>query len=222
MATITGKFPSGFAETIIGTPEDDTIFPLGGYDLVDGGAGVDTVVIAANLSQFTINRSGGLVYVDTVSAASGGGDQLRVKNVERLSFTDAKVAIDTAINQSAGETLLLTAAVLGRTAAMGNKALMGVGIALFDQGVSMLELSAAVMRLPIWDTLASGNSPNQIATYLLTVVNGKAPSAGELDAAVRSLNADPQGTLLSQLALSTLNQLQADLVGVQKAGLLYE
>lgn len=221
MANIIGKFGSGFAETIYGTAENDTISPLGGFDLVDGGAGIDTVVVVANRAQFTLTRDGNITYVDTISAASGGGDQLRVRNVERLAFTDTKVALDLSPTQSAGQAALLIGAVMGRNTVFNNKELMGAGIALFDQGLSMLDLSAAVMRLPIWNDLAGGNSNTQIANYLLTVVNGHAPSTAELDTAVAALTHNSQGDFLAQLASSSVNMAQVDLVGLAKQGLVF-
>lgn len=221
MANITGKFGSGYAETILGTAEDDTISPLGGFDLVDGGAGVDTVLVLANRAQFTISRADTLTYIDTISAASGGGDQLRVRNVERLAFNDVKIALDLSTTQAAGQAALLIGAVMGRNTVLTNKELMGVGIGLFDQGLSMLDLSAAIMRLPIWTDLAGGNSNSQIATYLLTLVNGTAPSSAELNAAVASLTHDAQGDFLAHLALSNANLAQVDLVGLVKQGMAY-
>lgn len=221
MANIIGKFGSGFAETILGTPENDTISPLGGFDLVDGGDGVDTVLVLANRAQFTITREDTLTYIDTISAASGGGDQLRVRNVERLAFNDVKVALDLSTTQAAGQAALLIGAVMGRNTVLTNKELMGVGIGLFDQGLSMLDLSAAVMRLPIWNGLAGGSSNSQIATYLLTLVYGTTPSSADLNAAVASLTNDVQGDFLSHLALSSANQTQIDLVGLFKHGMMY-
>ena len=219
MATITGKFGSGYAETIYGTAEDDTIYPLGGFDLVDGGAGTDTVVVLASSSLFSITRKDNLVYVDTLSAASWGGDQLRLRDVERLSFTDTKVALDLSSTQSAGQTVLLIGAVLGREAVMSNKALMGVGIGLFDQGNSMQNLSALIMRLPIWNDLAGGTSNSQIANYLLTRVQGTAPSSEALATAVATLDHGAEGEFLAQLALSATNAQRLDLVGIAQHGL---
>ena len=219
MALITGKFGSGIAETILGTSEDDTISPLGGFDLVDGGAGIDTVVVLAGSYQFTVARKGGLVYVDTISSASGGGDQLRLRDVERISFTDSKMALDLAPTQAAGRAVLLIGAVLGREAVVSNKELMGVGIGLFDQGLSMLAMSSLVMRLPIWTDLAGGNSNSEIANYLLTRVQGVSPTSEALAAAVATLDQGAEGEFLAQLAQSSTNITRLDLVGIAQHGI---
>lgn len=221
MANITGKFGSGFAETILGTSENDTISPLGGFDLVDGGAGTDTVVVLASSSQFSLALKDKLFYVDTISAASGGGDQLRLRNVERIAFTDNKVALDLAPTQAAGQAVLLIGAVMGREVVVSNKELMGVGIGLFDEGFSMLALSASVMRLPIWGDLAGGSSSSLIANYLLTRVQGTTPSSEALSAAVASLDHGAEGEFLAQLALSSANVARLDLVGIAQHGLVF-
>ena len=94
MANIYGKFPTGYQETITGTRQADTIYPLGGSDQVDGGWGEDTVVISADASAFTIVTVSGTVYVDSVSAASSG-DHVSLRNVEFLRFNDTTVSWET-------------------------------------------------------------------------------------------------------------------------------
>ena len=115
----------------------------------------------------------------------------------------------------------LTALKLARALAAltSKKPLVGAVIDLFDQGFTLQVLSGAVMRLPIWEVLAGGTSSTQIATYLLTTVNGQTPDATALAAAVSSLDHDPQGDFLWHLAQTAGNQLQIDLVGLADRGL---
>ena len=83
------------------------------------------------------------------------------------------------------------------------------------------------MRLPIWDVLTGKATPTStdIATYLLTNVNGVAPEATTLADAVTSLNAEtsfaPQGNFLWHLAESSANQTHIGLVGLASTGLAY-
>ena len=99
---------------------------------------------------------------------------------------------------------------------------MGSVIDLFDQGYTIQQLAGALMRLPIWaGTLTPTNSSTDIASYLLTRVNGRAPTAAELASAVRSLDSDVQGTFLANLALTEANVTQVDLVGLSKTGFDY-
>ena len=79
MAIITGQYPSGFAETIVGTSGDDTIYPLGGWDTVDGGLGVDTFAFR----EADLDGS-----VDTIldfTWASGAADRIDLRDLDLLS-----------------------------------------------------------------------------------------------------------------------------------------
>ncbi len=229
MAVIRGKFGSGFAEVINGTSGNDTIFPLGGWDTINGGGGIDTVVIDAKRANFNISADANLSYVDAISGASGQSDMTTLNSVERVAFNDGlSVALDTGVNQAGGHTALLLGAVLGQAALAAKKPVVGSVIALFDQGFSMQVLSGAVMRLDIWGLLANGGNPSatntQIANYLLTTVNKAAPSAATLAAAVTALDTETgaaQGNFLWHLAESAENQVQVGLVGLAQSGLAY-
>jgi Ca2+-binding RTX toxin-like protein len=230
MAVIRGKFGSGFAEVINGTAGNDTIFPLGGWDTVNGGGGIDTLVIGDKRANFNISADANLSYVDAISGASGQSDMTSLKNVERVQFNDGiSVALDTGINQAGGRAALLLGAVLGQGALAAKKPLVGSVLALFDQGFSLQDLSGAVMRLDIWGLLANGGNATatntQIANYLLTTVNKTAPSAATLAAAVAALDTEKdaaaEGNFLSHLAESVENQAQVGLVGLAQSGLTY-
>ena len=229
MAVIKGKFGSGFAEVINGTSGNDTIFPLGGWDTINGGGGIDTVVINAKRVNFNISADANSSYVDAISGASGQSDMTTLNSVERVAFNDGlSVALDTGLNQAGGHTALLLGAVLGQAALAAKKPVVGSVIALFDQGFSMQVLSGAVMRLDIWGLLANGGNATatntQIANYLLTTVNKTAPSAATLAAAVAALDTETgaaQGNFLWHLAESAENQVQVGLVGLSQSGLAY-
>ena len=229
MAVIKGKFGSGFAEVINGTSGNDTIFPLGGWDTINGGGGIDTVVINAKRVNFNISADANSSYVDAISGASGQSDTTTLNSVERVAFNDGlSVALDTGLNQAGGHAALLLGAVLGQAALAAKKPLVGVAIALFDQGFTLKDLSGAVMRLDIWGLLANGGNATatntQIANYLLTTVNKTAPSAATLATAVAALDTETgaaQGNFLWHLAESAENQVQVGLVGLGQSGLAY-
>ena len=83
------------------------------------------------------------------------------------------------------------------------------------------------MRLPIWDVLTGKATPSNtdIATYLLSNVNGVAPDATTLANAVSALNIETdfatQGNFLWQLAQTSSNQQHVGLVGLASTGLAY-
>ena len=227
MATIFGK--AGGSETIVGTAANDIIYPNTGFDLVDGGAGIDTVILQLNRSKADLSAANGLFYIDTVSGASGNASQTRMKNVERLEFNDAKIAIDMGATQHGGETALLIGVVVGKGTVTLNKPLIGAVLDIFDQGASMKDISGAVMRLHAWNVIIPGIGPDpasntQIANYLLTNANGRAPDAATLAAGVAALDGETaatEGTFLAGLAVSAQNQVTVNLIGFAQTGLTY-
>lgn len=206
-----------------GTPSADTFYAGTGNDLIDGASGIDTAVYKGNRSNFTLVNSGaGITLTDTKGFE--GVDTLR--SIERLKFADGSIALDTGVNQSGGQAQLLLGAVLGKELLATKKALVGVGIDLFDQGYTFQQLSGAIMRLDIWGDLATGGKPGatntQIANYLLSTVKKAAPDATTLAAAVSALNTETgaaQGDFLWHLAESAANQVQVGLVGLATTGL---
>lgn len=220
--TITGT-PG--VDALVGGPGDDTIYGLDandtlsggpGHDSLHGDAGRDTALYAGTRDQYVLSTLYGL---RTVLALSTNDAQDILLDVERLQFAGGGVAFDTGANEAAGQAALLIGATLGAAAVAAKKDLIGAVLALMDAGYSMQDLSGAVMRLPVWDVLAGGSSSAQIASYLLTTVNGRTPDAASLASAVASLDHDPQGDFLWHLAQSPANQLQIDLVGLTLSGL---
>ena len=69
---------------------------------------------------------------------------------------------------------------------------------------------------------ATTDSAADKARYLLTVVHGRAPTNDEVAAAAKAIEADQAagraGQWFAELATSTANQVQVDLVGLQQSG----
>ncbi|MBK9572631.1 MAG: Ig-like domain-containing protein [Rhodoferax sp.] len=210
---------------LVGNEGHNILIGLGGNDRLDGGDGVDTARFTGLRSAYGLSSAAGVV---SVSNGSGPDGLDTLAAVERLQFADTKLAVDLGLTQSGGGTALLIGAVLGQSALPAKKALVGAVLDLFDQGYTLQILSGAVMRLDIWGALANGGaasaSNTQIANYLFTTVNGTAPDAGTLNAAVTALDTEAgaaRGTFLWHLAESAQNQLQVNLVGLAQVGLEY-
>ena len=77
----------------MGTPDDDTIYPGGGWDVVDGGGGFDTVVIIGRSSQFKLVFDSGVTYIDVLSGASAMTERAQLNNVEQVQFLDKTVSL---------------------------------------------------------------------------------------------------------------------------------
>ena len=89
---IYGKLSKG-TEYLIGSDQDDVIYPLGGSDLVDGKKGYDLVVVEWPSTGFVMTTVEGVTYLDSVSGASGA-DRTSLRNVESVRFSDRTISLE--------------------------------------------------------------------------------------------------------------------------------
>lgn len=219
----TSHIGSAGSDTLAGSNFNDSLQGGGGNDILDGGVGIDTALFSGGRSGYAVTRTpAGYALQDL--AGSEGTDTLT--SIERLQFSDHCVALDLGITQSSGEAALLLGAVLGKNMMLARPQLLGVLIGLFDQGLTLQQLSGAILRLPIWGLLTGHAAPTntEIANYLLTTVNGHLPDVAMLSTAVVALNSETgatQGNYLADLASNAANQTQVNLAGLQQMGLDY-
>ena len=90
---ILGKLHNQTREVLVGTADDDTIYPGGGWDVVEGGNGIDTVVIIGRSSQFKLVVESGVTYIDALSGASAMTERAQLINVELVQFLDKTVSL---------------------------------------------------------------------------------------------------------------------------------
>ena len=88
---ILGKLYNQTREVLVGTPGDDTFYPGGGWDVVEGGLGIDTVVVIGRSSQFKLVLDNGVTYIDALSGASASTERTELINVELVQFLDKTV-----------------------------------------------------------------------------------------------------------------------------------
>ncbi|MBM3390318.1 MAG: hypothetical protein FJY26_12630 [Betaproteobacteria bacterium] len=194
-------------------------------DILDGGPGIDTFVLGATRSAFSLSANYGPATV-LVRRKDGSTADDFLTNFERLEFAGGqRIALDLGAADAAGQSVLLIGAVLGKGLLPAKEELMGTVIGLFDQGFSMQQLAGALLRLPIWGgVLTPSNAHADIARYLLRTVNKTEPTDAAVSAGGDALNGESpaqQGTWLAALAASSANQIQVDLVGLQTTGFAY-
>jgi Ca2+-binding RTX toxin-like protein len=90
---ILGQLHNQTREVLTGTSMDDTIYPGGGWDVVDGGEGFDTVVIVGRASQFKLVFDNGVTYIDALSGASATTERAELKNIEQIQYLDKTVSL---------------------------------------------------------------------------------------------------------------------------------
>jgi hypothetical protein len=91
MANFTGALNNQFLEKLTGTSGNDNFYPRGGWDLIDGGAGFDTVYVQGNSTGYKVALINGVTYIDSVSSASASIQETQLINVELIQFDDKAV-----------------------------------------------------------------------------------------------------------------------------------
>ncbi|MES3002771.1 MAG: M10 family metallopeptidase C-terminal domain-containing protein [Pseudomonadota bacterium] len=204
-------FGSDASNWMQGGAGNDSIEGRGGNDVIDGGDGRDTAIYAASRASASIDK--GLNGI-TVATSATGADTL--VNVERVAFSDAKVALDLAGN--AGVVAKLIGAVFGADA-VHNAQFVGIGLNLVDNGMSAL----AVAQLAL-DTRLGAHASNQAVVDLLyTHVTGAAPSAAVEAHYVALLDNGTftQASLAQAASVSDANLAHIDFTGLAAHGLDY-
>lgn len=194
--------------TMSGLSGNDTFNAGAGDQLIDGKAGINTSIYRSAISLYSINKtSSGF----TVSGGNDGTDTLT--NIERLQFSDAKLALD--LDGNAGLTVKILGAVFG-AASVTNKQFVGIGLSILDGGMSYSDLMALALT-------ASGATTNDaVVTTLWTNVIGTAPTAADKAPFVDMLNNGMKAGDLGVLAANTsLNTGHINLVGLLQSGIEY-
>ncbi|WP_395701205.1 Ig-like domain-containing protein [Aquabacterium sp.] len=192
---------------LTGTAGNDTLSPGTGNATIDGLAGIDTLVLGQSHSAYSLSKT---ATGYQLSATNGSAtDQL--VNVERLQFTDARLALD--LDGHAGEVARLLGAVFG-PAAVSNASYAGIGLQKLDGGMSYSALAELAMGV------TGKTSHDDIVTLLWTHVVGSAPTAAQKAPFVAMLDQGTSvGALVTMAADTDLNAAQIDLVGLQQHGL---
>lgn len=220
MAIISGKF--GGSENITGTSGDDTIFPFTGFDLIDGGGGLDTVSAAFSRGNVAFLKRSGLTVMELVSGASSANTEWRLKNVERVSFDDGAVALDLTPTQAAGKAALLIGAAAG-AATLKDQLTTGAVIRYFDSGASLLDGATALVNSGIIASFAGGSDNTSFVNLVYRNLFDALPStavAAEL-ASLLDNNTYTQASMLAAIAGLQANQDHIQLVGLQTSGLYF-
>ncbi|MGV7210770.1 DUF4214 domain-containing protein [Oxalobacteraceae bacterium A2-2] len=121
------------AVQLSGTAGNDVFKEAKGNAIIDGGAGLDTLVLNGKHNDYSV--SVGTVYT-TVTANTGSQASQSLASVERLQFSDEAVALDTRGN--AGAVYRLYQAAFGRTP---DKTGLGYWIAQVDKGTSLHDVA---------------------------------------------------------------------------------
>ena len=200
-------------DQLAGTAAADILQGNGGDDQISGGGGID-------IAQFNGARSGyQLTKTSTgwqVANAGGTDGTDALSGVERLQFSDTSVALD--LDGNAGKVAKIIGAVLGK-AALANPTYVGIGLKLFDQGLSDDQIAKAALNAALG---ANPTSSQIVDAVYRNIFDAAAPEGlkanyvGLLDKGTISASA----LVLSAMETS-FNTTHIDLVGLATTGIVY-
>ena len=201
------------ADTISGLDGADRLTGLSGNDSLDGGDGLDTAVYASLHANYQVAKTDA---GNTVTALSGSEGADTLVNVERLRFSDAKVAID--LDGSAGNVARIIGVVFG-AGAIANQDYVRIGLSYLDGGTSY----QALMQLAIDAALGGVSDPGVIVDLLYGNVIGGAPPEGARAEYMGMLEsgAYTAGSLGVLAAATSFNEANINLTGLGQTGLEY-
>jgi hypothetical protein len=157
--------------TLNGSGLNDTFaLGVGNYN-VNGVGGLDTATVSQAVGNFTVNPSAS-GYTLT---SKDGLSVYNLNSVERISFSNEKIAFDVAGTSNAGEVAKILGAVFG-AAAVSNTTYAGIGLSYMDAGMSYENL----MNLAITAALPGARLTHKaVVDLLFTNVVGVAPTVDQ-------------------------------------------
>ncbi|MFA6310408.1 MAG: hypothetical protein WCV99_22045, partial [Sterolibacterium sp.] len=204
-------------DSIAGGDGNDNLSGGSGNDTLDGGAGIDTAVFAGRMADYSVS-AGAHAVKDNVGA--GRTDTLIA--IERLQFSDTKLALDVNIGQSGAEAALLIGAVKGK-AALADKILVGELLNYFDAGNTLLTAATALVNTGIMDSLAGGPATGAYVNLIYHAVTGQVATAGDTGALAALIDGGSysKAGFLAAAAELPQNQANVGLTGLPQTGLEY-
>ncbi len=208
-------------DTVFGNNGNDRLTGFAGNDSLDGGPGIDTAVYLAARAKYTVTVNGGGITVTSLAGAADGTDQLT--GVERLHFSDRKLAFDLAPAGNAGQALEFIGMLAPHT--LADAGIKGMILGYFDAGTSMTALCQLAIDAGLVTQLAGSAGNADLARLVFRNVIGSAADAATVDALVAYMDGRSddmtQAQFMAAVAGLEVNQAHVNLVGLQATGIEY-
>lgn len=201
-------------ENAVGGSASDTLTGNEADNSLDGGSGIDVAVYSGNKADYTITRTSS-GYTVSGSAALGGSDTLT--NIERLQFSDLRVAID--ISGNAGCTYRIYQAAFDRQPDAGG---LSFWIHYMDSGCSLEQVAKEFINSTEFRNLYGTNpTTGQFITKLYNNVLHRTPEQAGFDFWVNTVNVGATSREQALMGFSESAENQANLIGVIGCGIDY-
>ena len=195
---------------VTGTAQNDLLSVTTASATVDGLAGIDTLVLGAAASSFKLQASTITNPTSFNLVRQDGSGTVSLANVERLSFTDQKLALD--LNGNAGSVAKILGAVFG-AGAVARPDFVGIGLSLLDSGQYN---AITLMGYALDVALGKNASPQAVVDLLYRNVVGVLPDAQTNKSfADQIVNGKHTAATLGDMAANTdINQANIQLTGL--------
>ena len=208
------------ADHIRGYGGNDTLYGGGGNDTLDGGEGVDTAIYSGNRSNFALTK---VLTGFTVIDNTGNSGTDRLESIERIQFSDKKLALDLSPTQHGGQALEFIG--LMAPALVKTPSVVGLILSLFDQGKSLFDVCQLALDVGLVNSTAGSSSNAALAAMAYKNLIGSNADASTVDMLVgymdgRSANYS-QADFMTFVAGLEVNQTHIGLVGLQQTGIGY-
>jgi hypothetical protein len=176
---------------------------------VDGGLGLDTMVLAGAHTQYTIT------HTETGFSIAGPNVNEWVTNVDRLQFSDGFVALD--ISADAGQAYRLYQAAFNRKPDVGG---LGYQTNALDNGLSLSQVAANFIASPEFQATYGSVDNRQFITLLYQNVLHRAPDEGGMQFHLDELaSGQSRADVLTHFSESPENQ--ANVIGSIQDGMYF-
>ena len=197
---------TAYDDVLIGNAQNNVMTFLGGNDIVDGQAGMDTLRLWSSAAEFKISKdtSTGAWNVEALNNVTGS---IELQSMERVYFADKAWALDMGSDENAGRTAKILGALFGKEG-LSYPSFRGIGLYFLDAGYSYEALMGAAVDTRLWP----GASKADVAKVLMANVPGL----------VVDPNAYANTTAMAVAAAdSELNKTMINLVGLATTGFDY-
>ena len=225
LANLTTSFDA-IIENAIGTAANDTMLGNAannrltgglGNDTIGGGAGVDTAVFSAQRANYAVAKTANGWTVGD-SMGNDGNDTLA--NVERLQFSDKKLALDLGTAEHGGLALQFIGLMAPEMVSLPNIA--GTILTIFDEGKTMQQVCQLAIDVGLVTAIAGANTNQALAAMAYKNLLGAPAGADAIDMLVGYMDGRSakytQSEFMTVVAGLELNQTHIGLVGLAQAG----
>lgn len=218
--TIENVVATDLSERITGNAANNRFTSGKGSDVLDGGDGRDTSVYLRPMAEYTLAKtSTGFTVTDKSFSTLSRFENFffdTLTSIERLEFTDVKLALD--LSGNAGTAAKILGAVFGK-ASLSSREYVGTALNLLDNGMSYRSLMDAALNAK----LGAGADSAAVVNLLFNNIVGAAPSASDLATYTGLLNSGQlaRADLAVSAADHALNAANINLVGLATTGIEY-